>query len=124
MNYVIPQVSPVALSHRLQGDSGVTLLDVRSPAEYRSGHIPGALLAPLDELKGGNLADLINGAGVRADNPLYLTCQAGLRAEHAAQVLREAGLTHLALVQGGTDALAKRRPDVPQTPASSIRRSR
>ena len=28
----------------------VTLLDVRQPAEYASGHIPGALLAPLPEL--------------------------------------------------------------------------
>ncbi len=28
----------------------VTLLDVRQPAEYASGHIPGAVLAPLPEL--------------------------------------------------------------------------
>ena len=107
MNNAIPQVSPMALSHRLRGDSRVTLLDVRSPAEYRSGHIPGALLAPLDELKGADLANVTEGAGLRADNPLYLTCQAGLRAEQAAQVLREAGLTQLALVRGGTEAWKK-----------------
>jgi len=28
----------------------VTILDVRQPAEYASGHIPGAVLAPLPEL--------------------------------------------------------------------------
>ncbi len=28
----------------------VTLLDVRQPAEYAAGHIPGAILAPLPEL--------------------------------------------------------------------------
>lgn len=28
----------------------VTLLDVRQPKEYESGHIPGAVLAPLPEL--------------------------------------------------------------------------
>ena len=107
MNNAFPQVSPMALSHRLKSDSHVPLLDVRSPAEYRSGHIPGALSAPLDELEGSNLADLANGAGRQADNPLYLTCQAGVRAAQAAQVLHEAGLTHLTLVQGGTDAWQK-----------------
>ena len=28
----------------------VTILDVRQPGEYASGHIPGAVLAPLPEL--------------------------------------------------------------------------
>ena len=28
----------------------VTILDVRQPAEYASGHIPGAVLTPLPEL--------------------------------------------------------------------------
>ena len=28
----------------------VTILDVRQPAEYASGHIPGAVLAPLPEI--------------------------------------------------------------------------
>jgi len=107
MKDAFPQVSPTALSHRLKSDSQVALLDVRSPAEYRSGHIPGARLAPLDELEGSNLAGLANGAGVRADNPIYLTCQAGLRAEQAAEVLHRAGLTHLTLVQGGTEAWQK-----------------
>lgn len=107
MNKTLTRVSPMTLNHRLQGDSHVTLLDVRSPAEYRSGHIPGARMAPLDELGRSNLADLANDAGLRADNPIYLTCQAGVRAEQAAQVLREAGLTHLALVKGGTEAWQK-----------------
>lgn len=107
MKSTFPQVSPMALSHRLKSDSHVTLLDVRSPAEYRSGHIPGALLTPLDVLESRSLADLANGAGLRADNPIYLTCQSGIRAEQAARVLREAGLTHLALVQGGTEAWQK-----------------
>ena len=107
MTNSLTQVSPMALSDRLKSDSHVTLLDVRSPAEYRSGHIPGARLAPLDELEGSNLADMANGAGLRVDNPIYLTCQAGLRAEQAAQLLRAAGLAHLALVQGGTEAWQK-----------------
>jgi rhodanese-related sulfurtransferase len=30
----------------------VTILDVRQPMEYESGHLPGAVLAPLPELTG------------------------------------------------------------------------
>ena len=43
----------------------------------------------------------------RADNPIYLTCHAGQRAEKAAQVMRDAGMEHLTLVQGGTEAWQK-----------------
>ena len=31
-------------------DGSYTLLDVREPAEYEGGHIPGAILFPLSEL--------------------------------------------------------------------------
>jgi hypothetical protein len=56
MNNAFPQIAPMALSHRLKRDAHATLLDVRSPTEYRSGHIPGALLVPLDELKGCDIS--------------------------------------------------------------------
>ena len=38
--------------HYLDGKTvdEVTILDVRQPAEYASGHIPGAILSPLPEL--------------------------------------------------------------------------
>ena len=35
---------------RLSGDD-VTVLDVRQPEEYEAGHIPGAKLIPLPDLK-------------------------------------------------------------------------
>jgi len=107
MNNAFATISPVTLSHRLKGGTNVALLDVRSPAEYRSGHIPGARLAPLDELERSDIRELTNGSGRGADNPLYLTCQAGVRAEQAAQVLHKAGLNHLVLVQGGTESWQK-----------------
>ena len=33
-----------------EGADNVTFLDVRQPKEYETGHIPGAVLAPLPEL--------------------------------------------------------------------------
>jgi len=45
----VEQLSAQELAQRLaRGD--VVLLDVRPPAEYRAGHIAGAVSAPLDEL--------------------------------------------------------------------------
>jgi len=107
MNHNFSSISPMALSHRLKGDTDVILLDVRSPAEYRSAHIPGARLAPLDGLEKQDISLLADGSGRQADNPLYLTCQAGVRAEQAAQVLQKAGLEHLVLVEGGTESWQK-----------------
>jgi rhodanese-related sulfurtransferase len=104
MNNAFPQISPMDLTGRLNGDPNATVLDVRSPAEYQAGHIPGARLLPVDELDAGTLADVIDLKEFRADNPLYLTCHTGLRAEKAAQVLRDAGVEHLSLVEGGTEA--------------------
>lgn len=107
MNPAFPQISPVELTRRLDGEPRAVVLDVRSPAEYRAGHIPGARLLPVDELSTTTVADVVDGADIGADNPLYITCHAGQRAEKAARWLRDAGVEHLALVQGGTEAWQK-----------------
>lgn len=107
MNAAFPQISPTDLTGRLHGNPKATVLDVRSPAEFQAGHIPGARLLPVDELDASKLAEVVDLAEFRADNPLYLTCHAGKRAEKAAQVLRDVGVEHLSLVQGGTEAWQK-----------------
>jgi len=101
------QITPEGLHRRMKSDSDVTVLDVRSPAEYQSGHIVGAHLAPLNTLTDQNLDQFTQGAGLRADNPLYLTCHAGVRATQAAELLRNAGLKHLVLIEGGTESWKK-----------------
>lgn len=60
-------------------------LDVRDPHEYRAGHIPGALNAPLSEL-GFHLDEL------RRTEPLVLSCQAGGRSMTAARTLAYLGV--------------------------------
>ncbi len=110
MNQAFPQMSPMELTRRLNGDPKATVLDVRSLAEYQAGHIPGARLAPVDQLDARNFADFVDAADFRANHPLYLTCHAAKRAEKAVQVLREAGLEHVALVEGGTEASKRSRP--------------
>ena len=107
MDSDFPQISPIDLSDLLTGDTKAILLDVRSPAEYRSGHIPGARLAPIDQLTSDRLDGLIDPEALLAENPLFLTCHAGQRAEKAAQMLSHAGIAHLVLVRGGTEAWQK-----------------
>lgn len=77
------------------------ILDVRSPREYSEGHIPNAVLRPLPELSPGAVKPLL-GDGKRC----LVVCKAGTRATNAAQILAAAGVTDLAVIEGGMDAWA------------------
>jgi len=48
----VPRVSVKELRDTLRKTGGVNynLIDVRQPAEYKNGHLPGAQLVPLPEL--------------------------------------------------------------------------
>lgn len=73
------------------------LLDVRQAAEYRAGHIPGAISVELGALAAA--ADLPRG-------PLVVTCGHAERAMTGASVLERAGRGGLTVVDGGTDGWA------------------
>ncbi|MGH8619209.1 MAG: MBL fold metallo-hydrolase [Burkholderiales bacterium] len=77
----------------------VHLLDVRTPAEFETVKIAGSINMPLDRL---NPAEVISRFG--ADAPLYCVCQTGTRSQLAAARLRNAGLTNVIHVDGGTNA--------------------
>ncbi|GAA4353460.1 molybdopterin-synthase adenylyltransferase MoeB [Hymenobacter saemangeumensis] len=91
------RLSPGSLREMLAGPHAPLLLDVREPAEYAAGHLPGALLLPLSELP--------NRATELPEGPLVVYCQRGGRSARAAALLREelgrAGVQELA---GGYEA--------------------
>jgi NADPH-dependent 2,4-dienoyl-CoA reductase/sulfur reductase-like enzyme/rhodanese-related sulfurtransferase len=60
------------------------LLDVRTPLEYVTGHIPGAVNIPVDELR-GRMAE------VPADRDIVAYCQVGQRGYIATRILMQAG---------------------------------
>ena len=76
--------------------AGVQVLDVREPDEFTGplGHIAGAVLIPLGELAGrtGELA---------RDRPVVTVCRAGGRSAQATVILREAGFSDFANLNGG-----------------------
>lgn len=100
-------VSPRALRGRMRAGLPVPLVDVRSAAEYRAGHVHGARSVPLEEIDAGRLVAQTGVAGIGRATPLYLTCQSGVRATQAAEKLHDAGLHNLAILDGGTEAWEK-----------------
>ncbi len=100
-------ISPTTLHGRMRTGEPITLIDVRSPAEYRAGHISGATSVPLDELGIADSTSHTDLPGTGSEVPLYLTCQSGVRAQQAAERLREAGYHNLMLLEGGTEAWEK-----------------
>jgi rhodanese-related sulfurtransferase len=91
-----PSVDAPSLQERLGDPATPRLIDVRTPAEYEAGHIPGAVNVPLDRLK-GSLDEL---CGVLHDQDVVLVCRSGQRAGQAQEALRSAGLTAPVLAGG------------------------
>lgn len=68
----------------LARDGSITLLDVRTAAEYERGHIDAFNNIPVDELR-ERLGELDR------DKPLYVICQSGLRSYIACRILAQEG---------------------------------
>ncbi|CAM5364944.1 MULTISPECIES: rhodanese-like domain-containing protein [Streptomyces] len=79
----------------------LTVIDVRTPGEYASGHLPGALNIPLDRLQQA-LPD-IRYAAERGD--ILVVCASGARSENACRMLAEHHIA-AATLSGGTGAWA------------------
>jgi len=71
---------------RLINREGAAILDLRSEAEYKAGHIVGALNIPFTRLK-DNLQDLEK----YKSNPIILVCKMGQHSGSAGKLLRQAG---------------------------------
>jgi len=74
--------------------AGAVVLDVRTPAEYEAGHIPGARLVPHDQVA-ARTADL-----PAKSVPVLLYCRSGRRTAVAAAALAQLGYTAVYDLQG------------------------
>jgi len=112
-----PTVEPVtqeALMSRLgSGATAPFVLDVRSPEEFASGHVPGAVNIPHDQIA-ARLAE------VPKDRDVVLYCRSGRRTALAGQVLADNGYTRLKHLEGDIAAWQERqRPmEVPRDPVA------
>ncbi|GGB55298.1 rhodanese-like domain-containing protein [Deinococcus soli (ex Cha et al. 2016)] len=82
---------------RAAQERGEYVLDVRTDAEYREGHVPGATLLPLADL-GARMNE------VPKDRPVYVICRSGNRSAQASAQLVKAGYRQVFNVDGGMNA--------------------
>ncbi len=85
---ILPGVVDGSAARQLVAD-GVKVVDVRTPEEFASGHVPGAVNIPYDQLpaRAGELG--------APSTPILVYCRTGRRSGVAAQTLREKGFTRL-----------------------------
>lgn len=95
----IATLSATELKDRIAKDDELSIIDVRSAAEFESAHIRGSYNVPLPLLSEHtrDLADRLQGHVV-------LVCQSGVRAEDARKRLAAVGLGTAAILTGGISA--------------------
>lgn len=96
-----PAIAPVQQVETIDVDQayqlytgGVAFLDVRTPEEWQSSHIPGATFLPLDQVK----SQVDN---LPRDQEIVIYCRSGNRSVEAAQILLEAGFENITSMDGG-----------------------
>jgi rhodanese-related sulfurtransferase len=82
----VPSISVAELHEKIKKANHPFLLDVRQPEEFRDGHIAGAKLIPLGELR-GRMKELPK------DREIVCVCASGSRSGSAARQLASAGYT-------------------------------
>ncbi len=79
---------------------GIVILDVREPAEFEMGHLPGAHNVPRGvlEFKVGDHPALCN-----TDTEILIYCKNGGRSTLAAHTLKQMGFDQVKMLTGGFD---------------------
>lgn len=73
---------------------GACLMDVRTPQEYRQGHVPGSINIPLDSLS------RVQKKVKNRNTPLYVYCLSGARSRQAVSQLGQMGYTNVTNIGG------------------------
>lgn len=95
-------VDPATVAEWIADDpDSVTVVDVRSPAEFTTAHITGSYNVPLEFL-GEHAAQF----AARLDRHVVLVCQSGARATQARERLRAVGAENLSILTGGVPGFA------------------
>lgn len=80
--------------HAYQTTPGAVLLDVRTPQEYREGHIPGSKNLPLQSL--AQLDSLVEDK----QTPVFVHCLSGRRSRQAVHILHSMGYSQVKNIGG------------------------
>ncbi len=83
-----------AQGRELLGKDTVRWIDVREPAEWQQGRIPGAVLVPLNSL-------LLSPGQYLQDDGVVFYCAQGIRSAVACEVAAAIGLSRIYNLEGG-----------------------
>ncbi len=92
----IEEISTVEAHERLRSEAPPLFVDVRPPDEWQEGHIPGALLAPRN-----NLESRFETLVPDHERAIVVYCGSGTRSAFAAKTLEELGYEHVVNLAGG-----------------------
>ena len=81
----------------LDAKDGTVVVDVREPDETKTGHVPGAVLMPVNSVF-SRVSELPK------DKDIIFVCAVGQRSALAAEIAAAMGLTKLFNIEGGTEA--------------------
>lgn len=98
--YNCNQIDFYTLQQMIRENNSVILLDVRSPQEFKEGHLLGAINIPLADLK-NKVSLLIPNHG----QIIIVYCQMGGRSRKASNLLNRMGYTNIYELNGGLDAI-------------------
>ena len=106
----IPEITITQAREELDQGQARLLLDVREPAEWEQGHIPGALLAPrgmlewyADPTTPYAKAELTT----KRDGRIIVACASGGRSALATETLKKMGYPNVVNMAGGFNAWSK-----------------
>jgi hydroxyacylglutathione hydrolase len=89
------EVPAAALLAQIDGGAAPIILDVRSGAEFRAGHVPGALHVPFWKVR-----VRVRSIPAASDDPVVVYCGHGPRAWFAGAVLRKCGFQRVSYLEG------------------------
>jgi rhodanese-related sulfurtransferase len=92
-----PSISPQEIQARMAAGDAPLVVDVRTPEEFRAGHIPGAINVPHEQVA-ARASELASERGVA------LYCMMGPRARLGEKALAAAGVERVLHLEGGLSA--------------------
>jgi rhodanese-related sulfurtransferase len=95
----VEEISPADLHAMLRSGDTPQILDVRSPKEWRAGHISGAVNIPITSFR-SRLPEL----EIAKSRPIVTICLSAHRSIPAIRLLQNAGYPEVCQLQGGMRA--------------------
>lgn len=94
-------LTPQQAKQRMEQNDKIVVLDVRTQEEFAAGHIPGAVLLPVDliEAKSEEVVKVLPDK----DAEILVYCRSGKRAHRASQALADMGYTNIEHIGGIMD---------------------